>query len=154
MVRNWRPRLRPRRVQPPPADPIRPADPDERVEVSLTLAPRRPLSELEARLDQPMSREEFAANYGADPAAIATVETFAHAHGLEVLEASAPRRTVRLGGRGEDIGRVFGVTLMRQRLEDGTEFRAPDREVQLPPDLSGIVEGVFGLDTRPVARRR
>jgi kumamolisin len=120
----------------------------------LTLAPRRPLSELETRLGQPMSREEYAAAYGADPTAMSTVEAFARSHGLDVIEASAPRRTIRLGGRADEVAAAFGVTLVRQRLADGTEFRAPDGEVKMPPELSGIVEGVFGLDTRPVARRR
>ncbi|MBV8717086.1 MAG: hypothetical protein JO020_25515 [Chloroflexi bacterium] len=141
-------------MQPPPANPIGPVDPDERVEVSLTLAPRHPFTELEARLDRPMSREEFAASYGADPSAIARVENFARSHQLEVVESSAARRTVRVAGRAADIGSAFGVNLVQQRLADGTEFRAPDREVEIPAELSGIVEGVFGLDTRPVARRR
>ena len=48
-----------------------PVDPNERIEISVMLKPRRPLEELEARLNQPgaavLSREEFAASYGADP---------------------------------------------------------------------------------------
>jgi kumamolisin len=135
------------------ADALGPVDPDERVEVSLTLRPRRPLAELESRLGQPMSREEYAAAYGADPADIARVEAFAGAHQLDVLEASQPRRTVRLGGRAADMGAAFGVELVRRKLEDGTEYRATDSEVHVPDELSGVVEGVFGLDTRPVARR-
>ena len=47
-----------------------------------------------------LSREEFAATYGADPADIALVEDFAHRHGLAVREASIPRRTVVLQDRG------------------------------------------------------
>lgn len=136
------------------ADALGPVDPNERVEVSLMVRPRRPLSELEARLDKPMTREEFAASYGADPNDLASVERFAREHGLEVLESSQPRRTVRLGGRAADVARAFGVALQRRRLPDGTEFRAPDGPVQLPSDLQGTVEGVFGLDTRPVASPR
>jgi len=136
------------------ADALGPVDPDERVEVSLILRPRRPLQELETRTAQPLSREEFAAAYGADPEDLARIEQFARQHDLEVIEASQPRRTVRLAGRSADIGAAFGVALVRQRLPDGTEFRAPDRPVQLPAEISGIVEGVFGLDTRPVAHRQ
>ena len=135
-------------------DALGPVNPDERVEVSLTLKPRRPLSELESRLDHPMSREEFAANYGADPNDITRVESFAHDHSLDVVEASQPRRTVRLAGRAADMSAAFGVSLQRMRLDDGTEARAPDQEVQVPGALSGSVEGVFGLDTRPIARPR
>ena len=53
-------------------DALGPADPDERVEVSVIVKPRQPLGELQARA-QPMSREEFAASYGADPNDLARV---------------------------------------------------------------------------------
>jgi len=133
-----------------------PVDPNEHVEVSLILRPRRPLAELEARItsSQPMSREEFAASYGADPSDIARVEEFAGAHGLEVVETSQPRRTVRLAGRAADIGAAFGVSLHTEALEDGTRARVPDQAATVPPELKDVVEGIFGLDTRPVARRR
>jgi kumamolisin len=136
------------------SDALGPVDPNERVEVSVIVKPRHPLGELEARLDKPMSREEFAASYGADPDDLANVERFAREHGLDVIESSQPRRTVRLGGRAADVAGAFGVSLQRRRLPDGTEFRAADGPVQIPSDLEGTVEGVFGLDTRPVASPR
>jgi kumamolisin len=132
-------------------DALGPVDPDERVEVSVMVKPRRPMGELEARLDRPMTREEFAASYGADPADLARVEDFARQHGLEVVESSQPRRTVRLAGRTADIGAAFGVELRRFRRPDGFEYRAPSGAVQLPAELQDVVQGVFGLDTRPVA---
>jgi kumamolisin len=128
-------------------------DPDERVEVSLMLRPRRPLQELEARPGQPMSREEFAAAYGADPSDLESVRKFAQHHGLEVMESSQARRTVRVAGRAADVSAAFGVNLHRESLEDGTNARVPDGPVNLPQELTGIVQAVFGLDTRPVARR-
>ena len=128
-------------------------DPDERVEVSVVLRPRRPLEELASRAE-PLSREEFAANYGADPGDMDKIEAFAQQHRLKVVEASQPRRTLRLAGRAADIAAAFGIELTQQRLEDGTEYRAQSGDVQLPAELQPIVEGVFGLDTRPVARRR
>lgn len=132
---------------------VGPVDPDEPVELSLTLRPRRPLSDaLETR--QPLTREEFAATYGADPSDIERVDQFAQHHGLKVIEASQPRRTVRLEGRAADIAPLFGVSLIRQRTPDGSEFRAPDGDVQVPDELSGAVQGVFGFDTRPIAQPR
>ena len=131
-----------------------PVDPNERVEVSVMLKPRRPLEELEGRLDQPMSADEFEANYGADRAAIAGVEAWAHQHGLKVVESSQPRRTVRLAGRAADIAAAFGVNLERYGHQDGGEYRAPSTQPQLPTELQDVVQAVFGLDTRPVARRR
>jgi kumamolisin len=135
-------------------------DPNERIEVSVMVRPRRPLEEIEATLSQRqpaaepyLSREEFAAEYGADPADLAKVEEFARRRGLDVVESSPARRTVRLGGRAADISAAFGVTFRRRRLPDGTAHRAYDGEVALPPELEGVVQSVFGLDNRPVARR-
>jgi kumamolisin len=128
-----------------------PVDPNERIEISVMLKPRRPLEELEARLNQPgaavLSREEFAASYGADPADVAKVEAFARQHTLEVVESSPARRTVRLAGTAKDISAALGV----QFFQDG-RFRGYTGEVQTPPELQGIVENVFGLDSHPVAR--
>ena len=137
----------------PDSDALGAVDPDGRVEVSVVLRPRHPLEEL-ATGAEPLSREEFAASFGADQADIQKIEAFARQHGLKVLEASQPRRTVRLAGRAADVATAFGVELTRQRLDDGTEYRAQGGDVQLPAELQPIVEGVFGLDTRPVARRR
>jgi kumamolisin len=119
-----------------------PVDPNQRVEVSLIVKPRHPVQDLEARLDRPLTREEFVASYGADPADLARVADFAAAHHLDVVESSAARRTVRLAGNAEDVGAAFGVTFHE---ENG--YRVPSGEVQLPPEA----EAVFGLDARPVA---
>ena len=58
------------------------------------LRPRRPLEELASRAE-PLSREEFAANYGADPGDMDKIEAFAQQHRLKVVEASQPRRTLQ-----------------------------------------------------------
>jgi kumamolisin len=130
-----------------------PVDPNERIEVSVTVRPRRPLEELEARLNQPgvapLSREEYAASYAAEPADVAKVEAFASQQSLDVVESSAARRTVRLAGTAADISSAFGVQL----VQDG-QFRGYTGEVQIPAELQGIVESVFGLDNHPVARSR
>jgi kumamolisin len=123
-------------------------DPDERIEISVLVKPRRPLDEAETRLDRPMTREEFADSYGADPADLVRVENFAREHGLEVEEISQPRRTVRLAGRAADLAAIFGVELTRT----DTQERVVSGEVQLPPELAGVVQAIFGLDTRPRAR--
>jgi kumamolisin len=133
-----------------------PVDPDERIEVSVIVHPRRPLEDLDARLGQGqpyLTREEFAASYGADPADLAKVEAFAHKHGLNVVESSEARRTVRLAGRAADVARAFGVQFVNEQLPDGGTVRAYEGEISLPPELKDVVQGVFGLDTHPIARR-
>ena len=70
------------------------ADPTERLEVSVVLRHRASDSLKDRvaklatgeRLDRHLSREEFARQFGADPADIATVRKFASAHGLAVVE--------------------------------------------------------------------
>lgn len=136
---------------------VGPADSSERIELSLLLRPRRPLSELQPRLAQglaPVSREEFAASYGADPADLARVDAFAREHGLEVVESSTARRTVRLAGPAGELARLFGTELVLRESEDGAIFRAAVRPAVVPLELEGIVEAVFGFDTRPQAARR
>jgi len=136
---------------------IGPTRPDERIELSVLLKPPRQLEELEARLDQglpPLSREEYAVRYGADPADVARVEAFAQAHGLQVIESSPARRTVRLAGTAGDVAALFGTQLVEYRSDEGTRFRAPTGPIHIPDELEDVVQAVFGLDTRPVARRR
>lgn len=131
------------------SDALEPVNPDERVEVSVILRPRHSLDELETRLGQaPMSRDEYAALYGADPADVDRVAQFAGQHRLDVIESSLPRRTVRLAGRAADVGEAFGVSF---HVENG--YRVPSGPARLPPELQDVVQGVFGLDTRPVAHR-
>jgi kumamolisin len=142
------------------ARPIGPTDPNTRIEVSVMVRPRRPLDELEARLtptatgEQPyLSREEFAASYGADPADLAKVTVFARQAGLEVVDSSLPRRTVRLAGRAADMSAAFGVDLVDYRDAHGETFRGQTGPISVPAELDGIIQSVFGLDTRPLARR-
>jgi kumamolisin len=130
------------------AQPIGELDPDSQLEVTVLLRPRRPLEEVAA----PLSREEYAARYGADPDDMARVESFARAHGLDVVESSQARRSIVLRGSAAKLGQVFGVTLVRYRAADAQEFRAPSDPITIPPELADVVQGVFGLDDRPVAR--
>ncbi|HEX6818723.1 MAG TPA: protease pro-enzyme activation domain-containing protein, partial [Ktedonobacterales bacterium] len=88
------------RPAPPNATPVGPADPSAQVRVSVYLRPRaaaQPESTVETTPSgQPLSRDEFAARFGADPADIARVEQFAREHRLSVVESSIPRRLVVL----------------------------------------------------------
>jgi kumamolisin len=137
-------------------------DPEQRIEVSLLVRPRRPLGELMAALDQTpagqlrpvLSREAYAASFGADPADLARVARFAREHELEVVQSDAARRTVVLGGPASVVGQTFGVTLFQRTAAGGLTYREPSAPPRIPAELEGIVEAVFGLDTRPIARHR
>jgi Pro-kumamolisin, activation domain len=82
------------------------ADPAERLEVSVVLRHRASdsLKDRVAKLaagerpDRHLSREEFARQFGADPADITAVRQFANAHALVVVEEdAADRRPFRYG---------------------------------------------------------
>jgi kumamolisin len=140
---------------------VGPVHPDERIEVTVRVRPRAPLpaavkaktmhaSPPEAR--DYLSRQQLAADYGADPQDIAKVEAFATANNLRVAHVSAARRSVWLSGTVADMSKAFGVTLQEYSLPGGGTYRGLDGEIFLPADLAGIIVGVFGLDDRPQAR--
>ncbi len=99
-----------------------------------------------------VSREEFTERYGASKSDIDLVVSFARANGLEVEETSASKRTVKISGTVEQMNHAFAVDL--GRYESPTEtYRGREGAVKMPEDVSQVVEGVFGLDNRRMARR-
>jgi len=135
-------------------------DPDERIEISILVRPRKPLHTLtpaEAlgsaapHQRKYLSREEFAAAYGADPGDLSQIEAFAHDHDLTVVEVSAARRTVVLSGTIAAFSAAYGVYLATYEHADGS-FRGRTGPIYIPADLDGIVQGIFGFDNRPQAR--
>lgn len=143
----------------PGARQVGPADPAERLEVSVILrqAAADALQEKLRKLassdgtDAHLQREAFASQFGASPEQIAAVEKFAAAHGLAVVEANAARRTVVLSGTVAACNEAFGVALQRFEHPAGV-YRGRTGPVMLPEELKDTVEAVLGLDNRPVAR--
>jgi kumamolisin len=137
------------------------ADPAERLEVSVVLRHRAndSLKDRVAKLatgerpDRHLSREEFAQQFGADPADIAAVKKFASAHELVVVEEDAARRTVVLSGTVAQFNNAFGVDLETFEHPGGT-YRGRTGAVHLPDELHGVVTAVLGLDNRPQAQPR
>jgi kumamolisin len=137
-----------------------PAEPSEVVSVTVRLRRRADapaLPDPAEVLRQPiaerryLSRDGFAEHYGADPADVARIETFAREYGLTVGPVNAAARMVALSGTVAQLSRAFAVKL---RSYESAEVRYRGREghVHLPADLADAVEGVFGLDNRPQAR--
>ena len=137
---------------------IAPAPSDERLEVTLRLRPGNPMPNPQDMLKfsavpaQQLTHEEYEARYASNPADIALVTQFAKEQNLSVVRVSAARRTVILAGTVVDFDRAFGVSLQIYAYAAGT-YRGRTGPVQIPADLAPVVEGVFGLDNRPVARR-
>ncbi|MGH9104695.1 MAG: S53 family peptidase [Acidimicrobiales bacterium] len=129
-----------------PAD-QRVGDPDPAAPVSLTVYLRGGEAE-PGRL----SRQEYAAAHGAAAADVAAVERFAAGQGLSVDEVDRARRSVRLSGRLGEMASAFGASLGMYRASNGAHYRAAEGELSLPPELAGVVTGIFGLDERPQAQ--
>jgi kumamolisin len=147
------------RASMPGARSLAPADPAERMEVSVLVRRRAP-QDLESRVaalvtgnrSLPLlSRDQFAQLHGADAKDLAAVRSFAGAHGLTVVQEEAARRTVVLAGTVAQFSAAFGVTLHQMKWARGT-YRGRTGDITLPADLDGIVEAVLGLDNRPQAK--
>lgn len=123
---------------------------NEKVEVSIILKPKVPVA-VPLEGGATVSREEFAAQHGADVAAIDKVKQFAKENKLKVSEVSAVRRTVKLDGTAASMAHAFGVKFDRYQYQ-GQDYRARTGSIQLPEDLAPFVEAVLGLDDRPQAR--
>src|SRR5580658_2225954 len=93
---------------------------DEVVEVSVILKPKTPL-ETPRTGGAVISREEFAARYGADPAAVDQVQALAREYNLTVTEVAPARRTVKLQGTAADMSKAFGCSFERYEL-DGIQY--------------------------------
>jgi kumamolisin len=142
----------------PGARAIGPAEPTERLTVTL-LVRRRARQDFAARVAAIvsrraagpfLSRDEFAKRHGAEASDLAAVRAFAAARGVAVEQEDAARRTVVLSGTVAQFSAAFGVQLHRM-THAGRSYRGRTGAIQLPADLSGIVEAVFGLDDRPQA---
>ncbi len=99
---------------------------------------------------------QLTARHGFDIADRDRVVRWAASVGLQVTGEDAATRRVMLRGSTEQLARAFEVDLERFAWQrpDGrsVEYRGHHGPVRLPAHLDGVVEGVYGLDDRPVAR--
>jgi kumamolisin len=133
---------------------VGPADPAERLEVTLVLR-RGGTDDLKTNITalraKPLSRDEFATQYGARDTDITAVKNFAKAHHLTVVSADSARRSVVLSGSVTDFNAAFGVAL-QQYDHPGGSYRGRTGTLNLPDDLQDVVQAVLGLDNRPQAQ--
>lgn len=127
-------------------------DPHQLIEISMILRHRQPLTtpRLSGKF---MSHSEFAEQCGADPKHIDMIREFAEENKLQVLERGDEvlRRTVTLAGTASKMEKAFGIELIDYDHPDGN-YRGRTGPITIPEELASIVQGVFGLDDRPVAK--
>ncbi len=125
--------------------------PDPNSPVSVTVLLRRRSSGLPASGSETLTREEFARRFGADPADVLPVESFADDNDLTVIEVDLARRSVVLAGTVANMNEAFSTELLLYQSPEGV-FRGRVGTLYIPARLSEIVVGVFGLDERPQTR--
>jgi kumamolisin len=143
------------------AERVGPADPKEKLLISIYVrrqpgAPSLP-SQKHFAATQPghretLSRAELARTHGASAEDLKVVTDFAEASGLKVVHTDAARRLVQVSGTVAQFSKALHVELALYR--SATEgYRGREGAVNLPAAVAAVVEGVFGLDNRRMARR-
>jgi kumamolisin len=128
------------------------ANAHSKIEVTLKLRRIKELPELNTRPKKTLTREDLAA-YGASSDDIKMVNSVLGKMGLTEVRHNLLTRSIRLSGPVANMEKAFGVTLFNYAHPDGN-YRGRVGEVSVPSELQNIVQGVFGLDNRRVARRR
>ncbi len=104
----------------------------------------------QGRESQPISSEDFAREFAAEPADIARVTQFASEHGLKVEEENAARGSMVLSGSIAQMQSAFQVDLQNYQVGSSL-FRIRQGGIYIPESLRDVIRGVFGLDNRPQA---
>ena len=102
-----------------------------------------------------MNLSQLTARHGFAQADRDRVARWAGAAGLQVTFEDAATRRIMVRGATEQLARAFQVELEQFRWQqpDGrsVEYRGHAGPVHLPAHLDGVIDGVFGLDDRPIA---
>jgi len=131
-------------------------DPSEMITVTVLLRRRAELPSELINTTATVSTEELGDRYGADPADATKVADVLGRYGLTVTEFQLSSRRLKVTGMVAAMQAAFGTTLTSVTSEhpDGTgsvTHRYRTGQLMVPAELSGVIVGVLGLDTRPQA---
>jgi kumamolisin len=139
----------------PPGTPIAGLSPLDTINVTIKLRAGQQMPDLTDpeihRRFKPLSREDFATQYGSRQEELDLVSQFATSVGFTVLKVEARKRSVEVSGTIAEMEKAFRVTLSNYQDASGLTFRGRNGDIYIPKELEGIVIGVFGLDNRPIA---
>jgi kumamolisin len=93
----------------------------------------------------------LAHRFGASPRTRARVLDYLSSHGASDARVDATGLLAEATVTAGLAGRLFETPLSRFRAVDGASFIAPASTPALPAGLRGLVDGVIGLNTRPLA---
>jgi kumamolisin len=142
----------------PGSQKVSPANPDERISVTVVVRCSSSNTELTSMIEEMsispvkerrhITHEEFLSNHGSNKDDLKKVEEFAKGHNLEVKEVNTSAGNVVLLGTIDDFSKAFGVELATYENPEFT-YRGREGYIHIPENLSNIVEAVLGLDNRP-----
>src|ERR1700722_7101255 len=134
-----------------------PADPAERVEITLVTRRAAALPRTASGAPVRLTRDELRQSYGSSPAdqdRVAEVLT-ATAPAIEITSTDPGSRRMTVAGPAGSLAAAFGTELsvVSSPGPAGTEVthRYRSGALQIPAELDGIVDAVLGLDNRPQA---
>lgn len=118
--------------------------------ITVTVRLRRK-KELPVKGLRPLSRGNYEASYGAADTDVAQVAAFGKDHLLYAETIDLARRSIMFVGEISSFEEAFDVKINGYQTKEGS-FRKLSGVISVPEDLKEIIEGVFGLDNRPIAR--
>ena len=133
-----------------------PLDPSQVITVTVLLRRRAEVPAELINTTATVTTEEFGQRYGADPADATRVADVLGRYGLTVTEFQLASRRLKVSGMIAAMTAAFGTSLTAVTSEhpDGSgsvTHRYRTGGLSVPAELSGIIVGVLGLDTRPQA---
>jgi len=133
-----------------------PIDPSQVITITVLLRRRAEMPAELINTTATVSTEELGQRYGADPADATHVADVLGRYGLTVTEFQLGSRRLKVSGMIAAMMAAFGTTLTAVTSDhpDGSgsvTHRYRTGGLSVPAELSGIIVGVLGLDTRPQA---
>ncbi|MGH2842293.1 MAG: S53 family peptidase [Solirubrobacteraceae bacterium] len=138
------------------------ADPSAPVEVTVYLRARTVADWVDVEARRPpaqrrrLDREQWTLQHGAANADAEAVRAYAERLGLAIDHLDLARRALTLRGTLGAVAEAFGAHLEGEfePAPGGARYHARSGALSVPPELDGVVVGVFGIDDRPQARPR
>ena len=132
------------------AKPIKSSSAADPLEITLVLRPRKAIP---SQSPKHLTHKKFESQHRANATDVARIRKFAAAHNLTVAHDASHRRVIVLTGPTQAVAQAFDIDFAHFHHPRASYF-APSRGPSVPAELKDIVEAVFGLNSRPTARRR
>ncbi len=100
---------------------------------------------------KPLTDKEFADKFGADPDAVQRVLKLAADNNLKAADVDMRSGRIELKGAAKDFGGAFKVKLNEYQDATGLSFQQHEGTLSVPKSMRKDVEGIFGLDSKPLA---